>query len=84
MWLFTKEEGLSAKQIKELKNQWFSMEEAIEELAYNGNKITVATFRRRANQVNREKDFFEMGKPQVKEKRLKVRGVLGKIIIVHS
>ncbi|MCD8503368.1 MAG: hypothetical protein LRY71_19095 [Bacillaceae bacterium] len=39
MWSFTKEEKLSTEQIEELKNQWFTMEEAIEELAVNGERL---------------------------------------------
>jgi len=74
MWSFTREEGLSPDRIEELKNQWFSMEEAIEELAVNGEKLAESTFRRRANQVNRDKDFFEFGKPQIKEEKVKGKG----------
>lgn len=74
MWSFTKKEGLSPDRIEELKNQWFSMEEAIEELAVNGEKLAESTFRRRANQVNRDKDFFEIGKPQIKEEKGEGKG----------
>src|SRR5699024_3485319 len=74
MWSFTREEGLSQEQIEELKNQWFTLEEAIEELEVNGGKETESTFRRRANEVNKDKEFFEIGKPQVKEEKVESKG----------
>lgn len=74
MFLWRKEEALSPEQIEELKNQWFSMEEAIEELAVDGEKLTKSSFRRNADQVNINKEFAQIGKPQVKEEKLQGKG----------
>ncbi|CAI9387539.1 hypothetical protein BACSP_02025 [Bacillus sp. T2.9-1] len=74
MWSFTKAEGLSPEQIAELKNQWFSIDEAIEELAVNGARLTESTFRREAKEVNTDKDFLGIGKPQVKKEKVEGKG----------
>ncbi|MEK3936935.1 MULTISPECIES: hypothetical protein [Sporosarcina] len=63
-----------SSQIEDLKNQWFSMEEAIEELALDGNKITESSFRREANRVDLNKEFAQIGKPQIKDEKLEGKG----------
>jgi len=74
MWIFTKEEELNSEQIKELKNQWFTMEEAIEELSFDGKNYSESSFRRDAAKVNTNKEFAQIGKPMVKEEKLGGKG----------
>lgn len=71
---YKREEDLKQEQIEELKNQWFSMEEAIDELAIGENKITESSFRREAKRVNLNKDFAQIGKPQIKDEKLDGKG----------
>ncbi|WP_051258554.1 hypothetical protein [Atopococcus tabaci] len=74
MWIFTKEEELNSEKIKELKNQWFTMEEAIEELSFDGKNYSESSFRRDAAKVNTNKEFAQIGKPMVKEEKLGGKG----------
>lgn len=74
MWIFTKEEELNSEQIKELKNQWFTMEEAIKELSFDGKNYSESSFRRDAAKVNTNKEFAQIGKPMVKEEKLGGKG----------
>lgn len=54
------------EQIEKLKNTWYTVEEAVEELAVNGFKISIADFRRKAKKLNFDKEFALVGKPEIK------------------
>lgn len=54
------------EQIEKLKNTWYTVEEAVEELAVNGLKISIADFRRKAKKLNFDKEFDLTGKPEIK------------------
>ncbi|MFL2132340.1 hypothetical protein [Desemzia sp. FAM 24101] len=73
MHVFKKIE-ISTKDFEEFKNQWFSMEEAIEELAINGETLSKSSFNRIANQVHCNKEIFELGKPEIKNTKLEGKG----------
>lgn len=55
------------EQIEKLKNTWYTVEEAVEELTVNGLKISIADFRRKAKKLNFDKEFALVGKPEIKE-----------------
>lgn len=65
---------MSPKHFEEFKNGWFSMEEAIDELAINGETLSKSSFNRIANQVDCNKEFFELGKPEIKNTKLEGKG----------
>lgn len=73
MWIFNKEE-LSPEQIKKWKNEWFSMEEAIRKLAGDGKELKESSFRRYAAEINTDKEFGQIGKPQIKLETPKGKG----------
>lgn len=66
--------NLSAEEVEELKNQWFTLDEAIEELAINGEKLTEASFRKGEKQLNFNKEIPPIGKPEVKDKKTSSKG----------
>lgn len=74
MHKFKKEPDLSPEQIKELVNQWFTVEEAIIVLSLNGEKISNSAFNQIAKQVDMNKNFAQLGKPQTKKEKPNGRG----------
>lgn len=57
------------KIIEELKQTWYTTNEAIEELAENGKKISKASFLRAISEVDFDKDIGLVGKPLTKKEK---------------
>lgn len=55
--------------IEELKQTWYTTNEAIEELAENGKKISKASFLRAISEVDFDKDIGLVGKPLTKKEK---------------
>ncbi|GMR71066.1 MULTISPECIES: hypothetical protein [Aerococcus] len=53
--------------IEELKQRWYTIDEAIEELAENGKEISRTDFSRQMDTVDFDKEIGFLGKPQYKE-----------------
>lgn len=60
--------------IKELKNRWYTVSEAIDVLSERGKKISEAAFLREVAKVDFDKEVGFMGKPKVKEENTGGRG----------
>lgn len=55
--------------IEELKQMWYTTNEAIEELAENGKKVSKASFLRAISEVDFDKDIGLVGKPLTKKEK---------------
>lgn len=62
------------KIIEELKQTWYTTNEAIEELAENGKKISEASFLRAMSEVDFDKEVGFVGKPKTKKEKTGGRG----------
>ena len=60
--------------IEELKQRWYTTNEAIEALAENGKKISEASFVRAMSEVDFEKEVGFVGKPKTKREKTGGRG----------
>jgi|GEM_PF-5615379 hypothetical protein len=60
--------------IEELKQRWYTIDEAIEELSENGKEISRTDFSRQMDTVDFDKEIGFLGKPQYKEEKSGGRG----------
>ncbi|MCB5953271.1 hypothetical protein LI951_14440 [Enterococcus sp. BWT-B8] len=62
------------KIIEELKQTWYTTNEAIEELAENGKKVSKASFLRAISEVDFDKEIGFVGKPKTKNEKTGGKG----------